>query len=278
MVVGRTFLRHPCHLLLMCNSRRTFETGFIAARLPWTSRLYARIEPEPLLGGVRHPADREPSLFAAAHQLSRGAARVARRHAARRDPAARDDNAARPGRSFARRPLEARALYERAGLDQAGAAAAAVPARSARKASQRHRTRHSRDRRERTRGRDVLHNAGGRFQPRRPHAPDARRHRRAARAVCTALALRHRLRPVSPRPPFDALSRACGTKKARIVGTVARRGAPVTTSALLASFCWTVRRRLPPEDAVRAMREQLDALADNAHSWIPSCWPAPCER
>ena len=36
MVVGRTFLRHPFHLLLMCNSRRTFETGFIAARLPWS--------------------------------------------------------------------------------------------------------------------------------------------------------------------------------------------------------------------------------------------------
>lgn len=38
MITGRTFLLHPRKPLVMCNSRRTFETGFIAARLPWSAR------------------------------------------------------------------------------------------------------------------------------------------------------------------------------------------------------------------------------------------------
>ena len=36
MVTARTFLRHPWKPLVMCNSRRTFETGFIAWQMPWT--------------------------------------------------------------------------------------------------------------------------------------------------------------------------------------------------------------------------------------------------
>jgi hypothetical protein len=37
IVTARTFFLHPWKPLVMCNSRRTFETGFIAARLPWTA-------------------------------------------------------------------------------------------------------------------------------------------------------------------------------------------------------------------------------------------------
>ncbi|MGA8576854.1 MAG: hypothetical protein WB609_14360 [Candidatus Cybelea sp.] len=36
MVTARTFLLHPRKPLVMCNSRRTFETGFIAWQMPWT--------------------------------------------------------------------------------------------------------------------------------------------------------------------------------------------------------------------------------------------------
>ena len=43
IITARTFLRHPWKPLLMCNSRRTFETGFIAARLPWTARFTRRL-------------------------------------------------------------------------------------------------------------------------------------------------------------------------------------------------------------------------------------------
>ena len=35
-VFARTFLRHPNVPIVAVNSRRTFETGFFAARLPWT--------------------------------------------------------------------------------------------------------------------------------------------------------------------------------------------------------------------------------------------------
>ncbi len=38
MVTARTFLRHPWKPLVMCNSRRTFETGFIAWQMAWTAR------------------------------------------------------------------------------------------------------------------------------------------------------------------------------------------------------------------------------------------------
>ncbi len=37
IVTARTFLLHPWKPLIMCNSRRTFETGFIAVALPWTA-------------------------------------------------------------------------------------------------------------------------------------------------------------------------------------------------------------------------------------------------
>ncbi len=37
MVTARTFFRHPWKPLVMCNSRRTFETGFIAWQMPWTA-------------------------------------------------------------------------------------------------------------------------------------------------------------------------------------------------------------------------------------------------
>jgi hypothetical protein len=37
MVTARTFLRHPRKALVTCNSRRTFETGFIAWQMPWTA-------------------------------------------------------------------------------------------------------------------------------------------------------------------------------------------------------------------------------------------------
>jgi hypothetical protein len=44
-VVSRTFLRHPWKPLVMVNSRRTFETGFLAARLPWTAPITRRFNP-----------------------------------------------------------------------------------------------------------------------------------------------------------------------------------------------------------------------------------------
>jgi hypothetical protein len=37
MVTARTFLRDPWKPLVMCNSRRSFETGFIAWQMPWTA-------------------------------------------------------------------------------------------------------------------------------------------------------------------------------------------------------------------------------------------------
>jgi hypothetical protein len=44
-VYARTFLRDPHIPLVAVNSRRTFETGFFAARLPWTAPLTRRLNP-----------------------------------------------------------------------------------------------------------------------------------------------------------------------------------------------------------------------------------------
>ncbi len=45
IVISRVFLTHPWKPLVMVNSRRTFETGFFAARLPWTARFTRHINP-----------------------------------------------------------------------------------------------------------------------------------------------------------------------------------------------------------------------------------------
>jgi hypothetical protein len=50
MVTARTFLLHPWKPLVMCNSRRTFETGFIAAELPWTAWFTRRMNLSGLWG------------------------------------------------------------------------------------------------------------------------------------------------------------------------------------------------------------------------------------
>jgi hypothetical protein len=45
IIFARTFLKHPHIPMIAVNSRRTFETGFFAARLPWTAPLTRRLNP-----------------------------------------------------------------------------------------------------------------------------------------------------------------------------------------------------------------------------------------
>jgi hypothetical protein len=45
IVIERIFLTQPWKPLVMVNSRRTFETGFFAARLPWTARFTRHLNP-----------------------------------------------------------------------------------------------------------------------------------------------------------------------------------------------------------------------------------------
>jgi hypothetical protein len=45
IVFARAFLKHPHIPMIAVNSRRTFETGFFAARLPWTAPLTRRFNP-----------------------------------------------------------------------------------------------------------------------------------------------------------------------------------------------------------------------------------------
>jgi len=48
IVYSRTFLRHPHIPIVAVNSRRTFETGFFAARLPWTAPFMRQVNPSAL--------------------------------------------------------------------------------------------------------------------------------------------------------------------------------------------------------------------------------------
>ena len=45
IVISRIFLTQPWKRLVMVNSRRTFETGFMAARLPWTAPFTRHLNP-----------------------------------------------------------------------------------------------------------------------------------------------------------------------------------------------------------------------------------------
>jgi hypothetical protein len=45
IVYSRTYLKHPHVPLIAVNSRRTFETGFFAARMPWTAPLTRGMNP-----------------------------------------------------------------------------------------------------------------------------------------------------------------------------------------------------------------------------------------
>jgi len=48
IVYSRTFLRHTHIPIVAVNSRRTFETGFFAARVPWSAPLTRRLNPTAL--------------------------------------------------------------------------------------------------------------------------------------------------------------------------------------------------------------------------------------
>jgi hypothetical protein len=48
IVYTSTFLRHPHIPIVAVNSRRTFETGFFAARLPWTAPFMRHVNPSAL--------------------------------------------------------------------------------------------------------------------------------------------------------------------------------------------------------------------------------------
>ncbi|HEV8021616.1 MAG TPA: hypothetical protein VGP41_10160, partial [Candidatus Lustribacter sp.] len=48
IIYARSILQHPLVTYIACNSRRTFETGFLAARLPWTAPLTMHLNPTPL--------------------------------------------------------------------------------------------------------------------------------------------------------------------------------------------------------------------------------------
>ena len=48
IVYARTHLLHPHIPIVAVNSRRTFETGFFAARLPWTAPFMRHVNPSPL--------------------------------------------------------------------------------------------------------------------------------------------------------------------------------------------------------------------------------------
>jgi len=48
IVYARTYLKHPWIPIVTVNSRRTFETGFFAARLPWSAPLTRKLNPSAL--------------------------------------------------------------------------------------------------------------------------------------------------------------------------------------------------------------------------------------
>ncbi len=219
MITARTFLRHPWKPLAMCNSRRTFETGFIATRLALDCVVYARLESERLMGCLRRPADRKPSLLAAAYQPGRRVARSARRSRARNDLASRNARAAgirgvACSATCGSPPnfMRARAWVKVANLKQPYRREVLENLRAVT------RTRRRGNRRVRASRRDVLRHARRGLQSRWPHASDAWGNRRGPLAFRRALALRDRVRPFPGPAALDALSGSFDTTVPPISG------------------------------------------------------------
>ncbi len=255
----------------MCNSRRTFETGFIAAAPSVERAVHARRESERPVGALTASCR---SKTISSHDRSSAWPKSYVPHMAIcRFEAILPAETLAPlglGGRVAERPVEARQLHASPDLGESGESQAAFPARSAREPPHRRPNATSR----------LSSNGCGPVQrsTSRPKATSvataacihAQGNRRGPRAVCRPLALRGRVRPFPGRAAVDALSRASYAGAADI-GTSLAAARPITTSALLATF---LSRR--PED-VRGPGRQCARCASSStrcpgtSSSIPNC-------
>jgi hypothetical protein len=261
-ITARTFFLHPWKPLLMCNSRRTFETGFIAARLPWSARftrgvnlsgLWARYGIFPI---ENHLFSRPLISLAEELRAAHGDLRL---------------EAVLPAESLAPLGLEGRGLSDLWKLDYFMAAQAWVKVAHLKQPYRREVLENLRATTERDVSAIVERvRAGATFYvtPEGDFSRDGRMHP-MRKGIVEALA------------PFadlwlcavaydtfrggrlSMLYRVLPFGDSADVGTSLAAARPITTSALLAPFLLDTDAPFATRDAARAVRERLDALPAN---------------
>ncbi len=262
IITARTFLLHPWKRLLMCNSRRTFETGFIAARLPWSARFTRGVN----LSGLWAAYGVLPIEN---HLFSRPLISLAEELRAAHGDLALD--AILPAESIARLGLEGRSLSDLWKLENF------MPAQEWVKIS--HLKQPYR--------REVVANlrtvtqsdvdaivecvrSGATFYvtPEGDFSGDGRMHPMRGGIVDALAPFADLWLCAVAYDPFQAgrlpmLYRVVRYDRAAELGVALAAARAVTTSALLGTYLFDAPETFAAEDAVRAVRARLDALPDN---------------
>ncbi len=261
-ITARTFFLHPWKRLVMCNSRRTFETGFIAARLPWSARFTRGIN----LSGLW---DLYGVLPIENHLFSRPLISLAEEVRAAHGDLRLD--AILPAETLAALGLDGRVLSDLWKLDCFMAAQAPVKVAHLKQPYRREVLENLRV----TAERDVAGivervRAGATFYvtPEGDFSRDGRMHRMRGGIVEALAPFADLWLCAVAYDPFrgkrlSMLYRVVPLATSADVGTSLAAARPITTSALLAGFLLDASEPFELADAVRAVRERLDSLPAN---------------
>lgn len=262
MITARTFLLHPWKPLVMCNSRRTFETGFIAARLPWSARFTRGVNLSALW-------DCFSILPIENHLFSRPLISLAEELR----PAHGDltIDAILPGETVAALGLVGRSLSDLWKLENFMKAQAWIKIAKLKPPYRREVLENLRAVNERDIAAIVERvRAGATFYvtPEGDFSRDGRMHPMRNGIVSVLAPLADLWLCAVAYDPFrtgrlSMLYRLIRYDDVADVGTSLAAARPVTNSALLGAFLYDAPETFAADDAIRAVRARLDALADN---------------
>ncbi|MGC1381912.1 MAG: hypothetical protein WA814_12920 [Candidatus Baltobacteraceae bacterium] len=261
-ITARTFFLHPWKRLIMCNSRRTFETGFIAARLPWSARFTRGINLSLLW-------DWYGVLPIENHLFSRPLISLAEELRAAHGDLRLD--ALLPDETLAALGLNDRMLSDLWKLDYFMAAQAWVKVAHLKQPYRREVLENLRATAERDVAAIVERVRGGAtfyVTPEGDFSRDGRMHRMRGGIVEALAPFADLWLCAVAYDPFKGrrlsmLYRVLPLRGTADVGTSLAAARPITTSALLAVFLLDAPEPFATQDAVRAVRERLDSLPAN---------------
>jgi hypothetical protein len=262
MITARTFLRHPWKPLAMCNSRRTFETGFIATVWPWSVRLTRHLNLSALWAGYG-------VLPIENHLFSRPLISLAEELRAAHGDLTLD--AILPAETLAPLGLDGCVLSDLWKVDNFTPAHAWVKVANLKQPYRREvlenlRTVTKRDIAaivERVRGGATFY-----ITPEGDFSRDGRMHPMRSGIVDALSPFADLWLCAVAYDPFrggrlSMLYRVVPYTRVADIGTSLAAARPITTSALLAAFLLDGPETFAVQDAVRAVREQLDSLPRN---------------
>ncbi len=261
-ITARTFFLHPWKRLVMCNSRRTFETGFFAARMPWSARFTRGVN-------LSFLWDWYGVLPIENHLFSRPLISLAEELRARHGDLQLD--AILPAETLEALGLDCRLLSDLWKLDYFMKAQAWVKVANLKQPYRREALENLRA----TMERDVAAivervRTGATFYvtPEGDFSRDGRMHPMRKGIVEALSPFADLWLCAVAYDPFQSgrlsmLYRVVPLAGAADVGTALAAARPITTSALLGAFLLDADEPFATQDAARAVRDQLDSLPAN---------------